>query len=125
MIVLDSSGWIEVLTEGQNYNIFAPCVGVAKELLVPTIILYEVTKYLQIWGDDKILFNALSAMRQATIVPLTETIAINAATQSRIYKLAMADSIILATSHILNATLWTQDKHFKDIEGVKYFSKEV
>jgi len=39
-------------------------------------------------------------------------------------KLAMADSIILATARAYNATLWTQDEHFKDIEGVRYIEKE-
>jgi len=38
--------------------------------------------------------------------------------------LAMADSIILATARAYNATLWTQDEHFKDIEGVKYIEKK-
>jgi predicted nucleic acid-binding protein len=36
----------------------------------------------------------------------------------------MADSIILATSRAYNATLWTQDEHFKDIEGVRYKEKK-
>jgi predicted nucleic acid-binding protein len=36
----------------------------------------------------------------------------------------MADSIILATARAYNATLWTQDEDFKDIEGVKYIEKK-
>jgi toxin FitB len=39
-------------------------------------------------------------------------------------KLPMTDSIILATAHAHNATLWTQDEHFIDIEGVKYIEKK-
>jgi len=35
-------------------------------------------------------------------------------------KLPMADSIILATARALDATLWTQDVHFKGLEGVQY-----
>jgi hypothetical protein len=30
----------------------------------------------------------------------------------------MEESIILATARACNATLWTQDKHFKLIEGM-------
>ncbi|MEI7671981.1 MAG: VapC toxin family PIN domain ribonuclease, partial [Deltaproteobacteria bacterium] len=33
----------------------------------------------------------------------------------------MADAVILATAREHGATLWTQDVHFKDITGVKYF----
>jgi predicted nucleic acid-binding protein len=35
----------------------------------------------------------------------------------------MADSIILATAGARGATLWTQDKDFAAIEGVKYIAK--
>jgi predicted nucleic acid-binding protein len=54
---------------------------------------------------------------------LDRNIAIDAAQISRELKLAMADSIILATAHAYKATLWTQDEHFKDIDGVKYIEK--
>jgi len=40
-------------------------------------------------------------------------------------QLPMADSIILATARAQNATLWTQDEHFKEIEGVKYIEKKA
>jgi len=36
----------------------------------------------------------------------------------------MADSVILATAQLHNATLWTQDEHFKALEGVKYIAKK-
>ena len=35
----------------------------------------------------------------------------------------MADSIILATARDQEAILWTQDEHFKGIDGVEYISK--
>jgi predicted nucleic acid-binding protein len=38
-------------------------------------------------------------------------------------KLAI-DSIILATAGDHDAILWTQDAHFKDIEGVNYVEKK-
>jgi predicted nucleic acid-binding protein len=38
----------------------------------------------------------------------------------------MADSIMLAAARTAGATLWTQDKDFKNVEGVRYIeaSKE-
>ena len=38
-------------------------------------------------------------------------------------KLPMADSVMLATARTYGAVLWTQDGHFKDIDGVQYFPK--
>jgi len=36
----------------------------------------------------------------------------------------MADAIILATAQAFEATLWTQDAHFKGLDGVKYVVKK-
>jgi len=53
-------------------------------------------------------------------VDIDEHIAIDAAICSMDMKLPMADSIILATARIYNATLWTQDVDFESFPGVKY-----
>ena len=55
---------------------------------------------------------------------LNRQLAINAATISIDFKLALADSIILATARANEATLWTQDEHFKELDGVKYIEKK-
>jgi predicted nucleic acid-binding protein len=39
-------------------------------------------------------------------------------------KLAMADSIILATARVHDAVLWTQDSHFAGLEAVHYIAKK-
>ena len=57
------------------------------------------------------------------VVDLDRKIALDAAQISLERKLPMADSIILATARAHEATLWTQDEHFKDIEGVRYIEK--
>jgi predicted nucleic acid-binding protein len=123
MNVLDSSGWIEFLNEGANYEKFAVCAEDLEHLLVPSIVIYEVVKFTTVFGDDEELRRCLKTLQQTTVVSLTDEIAYSAVEVSRRYNLALADSIIYTTAMKLNATLWTQDKHFKDIEGVKYFSK--
>jgi predicted nucleic acid-binding protein len=52
-------------------------------------------------------------------------VALVAATISLQYKLAMADSVIYAIAQMQNATLWTQDAHFKDLPGVQYVEKKA
>jgi predicted nucleic acid-binding protein len=56
-------------------------------------------------------------------VALDTTIALSAAKLSAELGLPMADSIILATAQARNATLWTQDVDFKNLEGVEYVEK--
>ena len=123
MNIVDSSGWIEYIADDVNANFFEPFIIDTENLLVPTICLYEVFKrVLQEFGEERAL-DAMGIMSLGTIINLDRQIAVNAAQISIELKLAMADSIILATAHVYDATLLTQDEHFKGVEGVKYKEK--
>jgi len=123
MNIVDSSGWIEYIVDDVNANFFEPPIIDSENLLVPTICLYEVFKrVLQEFGEDRAL-DAVGIMSLGTIIDLDRQIAIHAAQISNELKLAMADSIILATARAYDATLWTQDEHFKGIDAVKYKDK--
>lgn len=124
MNVVDSSGWIEYFTGGQNAGIFAPPIQNTAQLLIPTICIYEVFKRLLIEREEDSALLAVAFMAHGHEVELTRKIAIEAAQISRERKLAMADSIILATARLHKAILWTQDEHFKDLDGVKYIEKK-
>jgi toxin FitB len=123
MNIVDSSGWIEYIADNANANFFEPPIIDSEKLLVPTICLYEVFKQvLQEFGEERSL-DAMGIMSLDTIIDLDRQIAIHAAQISNELKLAMADSIILATARAYDATLSTQDEHFKGIEGIKYKEK--
>lgn len=123
MNVVDSSGWVEYLVNGSNAAYFAPIIQDSANLLIPTICIYEVFKRVLLeFGEDRALI-AIGVMSLGQIVDLDRQIAIEAALISSELKLAMADSIILATTRNRNATLWTQDIHFAGIEGVQYIEK--
>ena len=57
------------------------------------------------------------------VVDVDVSVALEAADTSLAEKLAMADSLILATARLHQATLWTQDAHFDGLAGVKYIKK--
>ena len=67
--------------------------------------------------------DALGIMSSGRIVDLDRQTAIEAARISVELKLAMADSIILATARYHAATLWTSDAHLAGMEGVQYIEK--
>ncbi len=124
MNIVDSSGWIEYVTDSNNANFFEAPITLLDDLLVPTVCLYEVFKrILREYGQERAL-DAMGVMSLGTTVDLDRQIAVDAAQISNELKLAMADSIILATARSHNAILWTQDEHFKNIEGVKYIGKK-
>jgi predicted nucleic acid-binding protein len=124
MNVVDSSGWIEYFINGRYATFFNSPIRDTDNLLVPTICLYEVFKRILLeLGEDEAL-QVTGIMSLGTVVELNRNIAIHAANISMELKLAMADSIILATTRANNAILWTQDVHFKGLDGVKYIEKK-
>jgi len=123
MNVVDSSGWLEYLADGPNADFFAPAIENTPDLVVPSLSLYEVFKrVLQQRGEGDAL-QAVAVMSQGRVVDLNMDLALSAARVSVEYKLPMADSVMLATAHWCDATLWTQDADFEGVEGVRYITK--
>ena len=122
--LIDSSGWVEYFTAGTNAQFFIQPIQAVENLLVPTICIYEVFKRLLLDVGEESALQGVGVMALGQEVELSRTIALEAAHISVEHKLAMADSIILATAHTYDAVLWTQDKHFKTIAGVNYFEKK-
>ncbi len=123
MNIVDSSGWLEYFGKGKNGEIFFPIIQKTKELIVPTITIYEVFKRVSILRNEEDALKAVGIMTTGMVVDLSQEIAIQAAILSIEKKLPMADSLIMATSYYFQATLWTQDEHFKGMDGVEYIQK--
>jgi len=91
-----------------------------RDLLVPTLSLYEVFKRILQQRDEGQALQAVALMQQARVVELTAPVALAAARLSLAHRLPMADSIILATTRAHEATLWSQDADFENLPGVRY-----
>ena len=125
MNVVDSSGWLEYFAAGPNAGAFAGAVEATGDLVVPAVSVYEVFKrVLQQRGEGDAL-QAVALMQQGSVVELTTPIALEAARISVALGMPMADSIMLATARAYQATLWTQDSHFAEIDGVECIPKSV
>jgi len=122
--VVDSSGWLEYFANGSNAAFFAPAIEATRELLVPTLSLYEVFKRVLQQRDEGEALQAVALMQQGQVVDLTAAVALSAAKASIERRLPMADSIMLVTARLHGATFWTQDADFKDVEGVKYVARK-
>ena len=123
MNVVDSSGWIEYLSGGPNAGFFRKPIEDEEALLVPTLSLFEVYRHLvRHVGRDEAL-NIVAAMRQGRIVDLDDRLALDAAELSVTTRLALADSIMLATARAHGAVFWTQDAAFEGLEGVRLRAK--
>lgn len=116
--VIDSSGWLEHITEDTKADLYSPYFRGDKILLVPTIVLYEVRKILLRKHSQTIADIFVSEALRQVIVPLDEQIALDAATVSLRHQLAMADAIVYTTALRQKATLIASDDHFQDLPEV-------
>lgn len=120
MNLVDSCGWLEYFADGPNAQFFAPAIEDTAQLIVPALCLFEVFKRVLQQRDESHALRAVAVMRQGTCIELTDSLALTAARLSVELRLALADSIILATARQHKALLWTQDGHFEGLEGVRY-----
>lgn len=124
MNVVDSSGWLEYFGKAENSHRFAPVIQKTDLLIVPTISMYEVYKKIAVQRDEEEALSAIGWMSTGKITELSQELVLSAAVLSIEHKLPMTDSMTLATARAYDATLWTQDEHFKDLEGVRYIEKK-
>ena len=123
MNVVDSSAWLEFFADGPNAAEFAQPLGERDSLIVPTITIYEVFKVVCRQRGEDAALQATALMQQGRVVELTSSLAMVAAKTSLEMGLPIADSMILATARRYDALLWTQDEHFRDLSGVRYFPR--
>ncbi|MBJ7391530.1 MAG: type II toxin-antitoxin system VapC family toxin [Chthoniobacterales bacterium] len=120
--VLDSSGWIELLAGSDRARLFEPALR-ADRLFVPAIVRYEVGRYTFLHQGIAGRELALTALSKFEQVPIDDLLADAASELANVHKLAMADALVYASAQTFDAELWTQDKHFQHLPGVKFFRK--
>ncbi len=121
MNLVDSSGWLAFFSDNCNANNFLLPITNVNVLLIPTIVIYEVFKVILRERGEQDAIIVQAHLQQGTVIELSSETALHASKISLDYRLPMADSIIYATALEHDATIWTQDEHFKDLKNVKYF----
>jgi predicted nucleic acid-binding protein len=123
MNVVDSSAWLEFLADGPNAAVFAKPIEATRSLIVPTLSLFEVFKRVSQQRSEDAALRAIAIMEQGRVVDLDRATALEAARLAIEHRIAMADSVMLATAQRYRATLWTQDADFEGLPGVKYLAR--
>jgi predicted nucleic acid-binding protein len=118
MNVVDSSAWLEYFSDGPNASAFAKPIESTRSLLVPTLSLFELFKRVSQQRSEDEALRAIAVMEQGSVVDLDRATAIEAARLSILHRIAMPDSVMLATAQRHRATLWTQDSDFDGMPGV-------
>jgi predicted nucleic acid-binding protein len=124
MNVVGSSGWIEYFFGRPNAAFFRPAIQNLGNLMVSTISLYEVVRYITRTANREAALEAAAQMQRANVVELDAGLAHLAARLGLKHTLPFADSIIFATAHAHRAKLYTQDADFEKLPGVKYIRQK-
>lgn len=120
MNIVDSCGWLEMFSLGPNCSFFRKVIGEYDNLLVPSIVIYEVHKKLYSLLDRQKALDVSYSLNRGVVVELSGNIAIAAAEISFEHKIPMADAVILATADAHNAIIYTQDEHFRGFPKARF-----
>ncbi len=123
MNIVDSCGWLEYFADGPNADFFSNPLNNTNKLIVPSICILEVFKVVLKQRGEEGALQAAALMQQGEVVNLDVRVSLSAAKVSTDLGLPLADSVILATAQLHNATVWTQDSDFKNLPGVKFVQK--
>lgn len=123
MNIVDSSGWLEYLTDGPNAHHFQAPLQDTESLIVPVIVLYEVFKVILRERGENDALQVVAVMQKATVTDISPELAIDGARLSIELGLPMADSLILSVARKHEAMLWTQDSDFDGLPSVNYIAK--
>ncbi len=123
MRVVDTSAWLEWLSDsslGRKVGLELPQT---ETWVVPTIVQYELARCLAREVSEDAADQTIAFSSQCVVTPLDTRLAVQAAEIAADNTLAMADAIIYATAVAVGADLLTCDAHFAKLPQVVYFPK--
>ena len=123
MKLIDSCVWAEILAESATGLSFKQRLPSAKELLVSTLVLYEVSKWASRTMSSQKADEVLVTLLTGQVIEPTTAIVLLAAELATEHKLHALDALIYATALEHDAELVTCDAHFKDLPQVDYTAK--
>ena len=122
--LIDTCGWIEWLTDGEQAENYSPYMRAVDSIIVPTSVQFELYKWVSRVKGRQAALEAIGLTEQCKVIPLSTSIALLAADLSLRHHLSFADAIIYATSQDNAVKLITSDDHFEALSDVVYFSKK-
>ena len=123
-VLIDSGVWIEYWKGGSSAKAAARYIEGDENAIVSTINLAEVFFWVSGYYDETAAQRKLLTIeKRCNAIPVEKEIAIEAAKIKKNEKLALADSLILATARRVRAKLVTGDSDLKGKDQVIFLSR--
>jgi len=122
LISIDSYGWIERFGDGPKASHYNRIIGsVAPDQIATSVVtLYEVYRKVKQARGEETALEAVAALGQTSVVPVDQTLSLEAADYSLEHGLHMSDALVYATARHERAELHTSDKDLKGLPGVVF-----
>lgn len=122
LISIDSSGWIERFTKGPKAPQYKQVIEATKpkEIITSVVVLYEVYKKIKKLKFEEEALLAVAALSQTTIIPINQTISLEAADYGIEYNLHFSDALVYATARHWKAKLYTSDEDLRPLKTVSF-----
>ena len=122
MISVDSYGWIERFTNGPKavpYNRVIDRVQ-PSEIITSAVVIYEVYRKVKRTKGEQVALENVAALSQTRVIPLDQTLCLEAADYSLEHRLHFADALVYATARHFGAELYTSDQDLRRLKGVNF-----
>lgn len=119
MNIVDSGAWIEYVTDGPQAGFFASAIEKTHELLVPTVVMFDVFRHLVRHAGEGSAIEITAVMRQGKVIDLDATLAIEAARLASAHDLDAQTGTIMAIAARHDATVWTTDRRLAYLPNVR------
>jgi predicted nucleic acid-binding protein len=122
LISVDSYGWIERFTDGPKADLYDAVIEKAApaEIVTSAMVLYEVYRKIKQAVNEQSALEAVAAIGQTFVVPVDQSLSLEAADYSLLIGLHMADAVVYATARHYGAELYTSDEDLKGVKGVVF-----
>jgi predicted nucleic acid-binding protein len=120
VISIDRYGWIERFTNGPKATQYNQIIDSKqpKEIVTSVVVLYEVYKKAKAKKSEEEALLAIAALSQTNVVPVDQTLSLEAADFSLEYSLHFSDALVYATARRWKAKLYTSDEDLRALKSV-------
>jgi len=118
LFLVDSSGWLEYLSEESKASAFAHYLENESAVIMPSLVIYEVYRQLARHRGKPLADRFFSQALQCRVVPFDEMTALAAADASLNHRLALTDAILYATARAHHAQFVTANTRLRGLPAV-------
>lgn len=122
MISIDSYGWIERFTNGPKAVRYNHIIDATKpdEIVTSVVVIYEIYRKVKQKKGEQAALEDVAALSQTRVIPLDQTLCLEAADYSLEHGLHFADALVYATSRHFGVELYTSDEDLRGLKGVNF-----